>query len=231
MVLKTINGIFTKIENQTENTKLFTIELDEEIEFESGQFLNLIIEHEGEIYKRPYSIASANDNKDIIELTIKLVENGEFTPKLFEKMVGDECSIVGPLGMFKLNSVKPKEKVVLIGTGTGISSLRSILFELLKEKEERQIVLIYGNRFSSEILFEKELDDLAETYPQFKFVKVISRPDDNWNGRFGYVQNNLDSIDFLNSEIYICGWSNMVKTVKDKVILNGADEEFVYSFH
>lgn len=232
MALKTISGKFAKIENQTEKTRLFTIELDEELDFESGQFVNLMFEHDGEKHRKPYSIASSKANKDIIELTINLVEEGRSTPKLFQKQVGDECSIMGPLGLFKLqqdNELK-KEKIALIGTGTGIAPLRSILFELLSNsKDEREIVLLFGNRFGNEILFEKELKDLEESYPQVRLVTVVSRPDENWEGRCGYVQDNLDVIDCLNSEIYICGRPEMVTGVSDKAILNGADVDSIYA--
>jgi NAD(P)H-flavin reductase len=231
MVLKTISGKFAKIDNQTDKTRLFTIDLEEELEFESGQFINLVFEHDGKTHRKPYSIASGNNNKDVLELSINLVEEGRSTPKLFQKNVGDSCSIMGPLGLFKLQADDElkKDKVALIGTGTGIAPLRSILFELLKERAEREIVLLFGNRYSNEVLFEKELDNLSEDYPQLRLVKVISRPDENWEGRFGYVQDNLDCIDLLNSEIYICGRPEMVSSVTDKALLGGADPEAIYS--
>lgn len=229
MDVKIIKGKFTEIENLAEKTRLFTIELDDEISFESGQFVNLIFEHEGKVFKKPYSIASSKENKDILQLIINLVEEGEATPSLFLKKVGDSCKIQGPLGLFKLNAEQPMEKVVLIGTGTGIAPLRSILFELLKERAEREIILVYGSRFGNSILFEREIDELVYSYPHFRFIKVISRPDDNWSGRTGYVQDNLDIVDFLNSEIYICGRPQMVGSVREKALLNGASEEFIYS--
>jgi Na+-transporting NADH:ubiquinone oxidoreductase subunit F len=232
MVLKTISGKFAKIENQTDKTKLFTIELDEKFEFESGQFVNLIFEHEEVTHRKPYSIASSKENKDIIELTINLVEDGRSTPSLFLKQVGDSCSIMGPLGLFKLqqeNELK-KEKVALIGTGTGIAPLRSILFELLSNpKDEREIVILFGTRTPEELLFNEEFEILKDEHPQLRYVKVISRPSEDWRGRSGYVQENLDCIDLLNSELYICGRPEMVAGVVDKALLCGAEESAIYS--
>jgi NAD(P)H-flavin reductase len=232
MVLKTISGKFAKIENQTDKTKLFTIELDEKFEFESGQFINLMFEHDGVTHRKPYSIASSKENKDIIELTVNLVEEGTSTPKLFLKQVGDSCSIMGPLGLFKLQQETElkKEKIALIGTGTGIAPLRSILFELLSNpRNEREVVLLFGTRTPEELLFNKEFEILKDEHPQLRYVKVISRPTDNWEGRTGYVQENLDCIDLLNCEIYICGRPEMVAGVVDKALLGGAEESAIYS--
>jgi len=229
MVIQTINGIFSKIENQAEKKRLFTIDLEEEIEFESGQFINLIFEYEGEKYMKPYSLASNKNNKFQIELSINLVEHGQATPKLFQKIEGDECQIKGPFGLFKFNPTSEKQKVLLIGTGTGIAPLRSILFELLTERREREIILLYGSRYEHEILFEKELDKLTNENGHLKFTKVISSPSEKWEGRTGYVQDNLDVVDALNSDIYICGRPEMVQAVKEKLILNGADEADIHN--
>ncbi|NQZ84954.1 MAG: FAD-dependent oxidoreductase [Nanoarchaeales archaeon] len=232
MAIKTINGKFVKIENQTDKTKLFTIHLDEEFEFESGQFVNLMFEHDGVKHRKPYSIASSKENKDVIELTINLVEDGRSTPSLFKMNVGDECSIMGPLGLFKLQSDEDlkKEKVALIGTGTGIAPLRSILFELLSDKkDQREIVLLFGTRTPEELLFNKEFERLRDDNPQLKYIKVISRPTDEWFGRAGYVQEHLDCMDLLNSEIYICGRPEMVAGVTEKALLLGADGDCIHS--
>lgn len=222
-------GKFVEIEEIGDDVRLFKIELDSEIEFESGQFVNLSYFFEGEKCLRPYSIASGNFSKKVIELCINLVVGGETTFKLFQKKVGDECFVRGPLGLFKLQKSNDlrKEKVVLIGTGTGIASLRSILLEILRV-EDREVCLIYGNRFSNGILFESEFDKFSEEFANFKFRKVISQPDEDWIGRVGYVQNNLDSIDFLNSEFYVCGRPKMIEDVKEKLVLNGVDEKVIY---
>lgn len=230
MAIKTIDGVFAKIEIQADKTKLFTIDLAEELDFESGQFINLIFDFEGERYMKPYSIASSNMSKKRIELSINLVEEGRATPKLFQKKVGDSCQIKGPLGLFKFNPESTKEKIVLIGTGTGIAPLRSILFELLTDTvSEREIILLFGSRYDSEVLFEAEFSDLEDLNSNFRFIKVISRPSDKWEGRTGYVQDNLDMIDCLNSQVYICGRPEMVSAVKDRLNINGCDVEEIYT--
>ena len=141
------NGVFSKIENHGKSTKLFTIDLDKEISFKPGQFVNLIFESEGKRFLKPYSIASSNKLKRQIELCVNLVENGRTTPYLFRKKIGDKVKVKGPLGLFKLDDKSQKEKIVFIATGTGISPLRSMILNLIENETDKQLHLIFGIRY------------------------------------------------------------------------------------
>ena len=222
-----IKGKFSKIENQGKKTKLFTVELEDEIEFLPGQFVNLIFEANEETYMKPYSIASSRKSKKEVELTINLVEDGRATPHLFKKEIGDEVKIKGPLGLFTIKESN-KEKIAMIGTGTGVGPLRSMILDLLETSTGKIITLVLGIRYEDEILFQKEFEELEKLNPNFKFVPVISKPTDMWEGRSGHVQENLDVIDSLNSQVYICGLPKMVEEVKQKLIDNGAEESEIH---
>ena len=228
MMVSDFNGVFSKIENQGKNTKLFTIDLDREISFKPGQFVNLIFELNGEKFMKPYSIASSNKLKKQIELCVNLVGNGKTTPYLFRKKIGDKVKVKGPLGFFKLDDKSQKEKIVFIATGTGVSPLRSMILNLVESGTDKQLHLILGIRYEYEILFEKEFREIERNNPNFKFTPVISKPTEKWEGRVGYVQDNLDGVDVLNSGFYVCGLSQMVEEVKNKLLEKGASEEDIY---
>lgn len=204
----------------------FVLDLNGFIDFKAGQFVNLSFTDNGKIFKKPYSIASAPKMRDKIELCIKKVENGNLTPLLFQKEVNFEVEIMGPLGLFTLDKSK-KEKIVFIATGTGIAPFRSMIYDLVSKNVTKELILIFGVKFSENILYKEEFENLEKINPNFKFVPIVSRSED-WIGRRGHVQDNLDMIDILNSEVYICGLPEMVEDVKNRLIELGMNKDDIY---
>jgi len=239
-MVKDFKAEIVEIVSLSPSVRKYILNLGENMEFKAGQFINMSFEVDGEKYMRSYSIASAPNSLDTIELCIKLIENGHLTPKLWEKKVGDFVEIKGPLGLFTLERAT-KEKLVFIGTGTGISPLLSMIIEELSKQNEildgdesesivktREILLIFGERFENEILYNKEFENLAKNNPNFTFLPVISKPTSDWIGRCGHVQENLDLIDPLNSDIFICGLPEMFDEVKNKLLDLGIDEKNIF---
>ena len=235
------NAKIKEIKDLTKTVREFTLDLGDKFDFKAGQFVNLSFDYNNENLRRAYSIASnPEENSNEIKLCIKLVENGHLTPRLFEKKEGDSVDIKGPLGIFTLDKAT-KEKLVFIGTGTGIAPLRSmILDEISKQKnildseneqgisENREIILIFGVRYENEILYKQEFEKLAEENPNFKYIQVVSKPTDNWDGRCGHVQDNFDMIDVNNSNIFICGLPAMFDGAKEKLIQMGMDDKDIF---
>lgn len=227
MTIKDINAKIRRIENQSPSVKLFTIDYEEELEFKAGQFVNLIFEHNEQKYTKPYSIASNPIYKNSLQLSIKLVPEGRATPKLWEKKEGEEVILKGPLGLFTIKN--EKEKLVFIGTGTGIAPLRAMIQdEIYNKKTQKEITLIFGVRHENEMLFYDEFVKLASENPNFKYITVVSKPNENYTGRTGHVQDNFDTIDTQNSEFYICGLPAMFEGAKNKLLEMGAEEKTLH---
>ena len=203
--------------------KHFELKLDDEINFKAGQFINLSFEKDGTTYRRPYSIATPPSQKSI-GLCVKLVPEGHLTPVLWSLQKGDRVNIMGALGLFTMEEVD-KEKVVFIGVGTGIGPLRSMIFDQLENQSQKEFRLIYGVRYNGEHTYGKEFEMLEEIHPNFKYIPVVSRPDSEWEGRQGYVQQNLDGIDTQETKAYVCGLPEMVDAVKEELFLKGMSEE------
>lgn len=226
-MIKDFKAKLARIDDLSPTVKNFIFELEEEVEFKAGQFVNIIFEEEGQRVMKPYSIASAPSQTKEIDLCIKLVPKGKVTPLLFQKELGFEVILKGPLGLFTIGE-ETKEKLVFIGAGTGVSPLRSMIIDLLQKGEEKEITLILGVRHENEILFKEEFYKLMENYPNFRFVEVVSRPTDTWVGRRGHVQDNFDMIDALNSQFYICGLQAMIDGAKEKLEMMGANSEDIH---
>jgi len=225
--MKKYNAVISKIIQNTKTVRTLVIDLREPFDFEAGQFVNLMFKKNDKLLRRPYSIASEPNNSNFIELCIKLVEKGEVTHKIFNLKEKDNVEIMGPLGLFKITESK-KEKLVFIGAGTGITPLRSMIKNLLQKETSKELLLILGIRYENEILFREEFEDLENKNPNFKFVPIISKPTENWLGRQKHVQNNLDLIDPLNSDVYLCGLSAMIEETTNKLIEKGMSKENIH---
>lgn len=227
MALVEYTGKIEEIVEMSDSVRLFKLKLDKPFDYKAGQFVNLSFEDEGDKYMRPYSIASDPDGSDVIELCIKLVENGRVTPHLFHKKVGDEVNVKGPFGMFTIEK-GTKDKYVFVGTGTGIAPLRSMIKKLLKDGTDKELTLIFGVRHVNEVLFMDEFKKLEEENPNFKYVPIVSRPDDSWIGRSGHVQDNFDMLDIQNIDVFICGLPVMVEESMEKLIKLGVSESNIF---
>src|SRR5689334_7433559 len=123
-------GIITRIEQETENTRRFWIQVPEieNFDFVPGQFvtLDLPIHEKPNKRWRSYSIASWPDGTNTFELVIVLLEGGLGTHYLFnETTVGSTLTLRGPQGVFVLPQVIDRD-VFLICTGTGVAPFRSM---------------------------------------------------------------------------------------------------------
>ena len=185
-------------------------------DFEPGQFVNSMAPapDQEKIIKRPYSIASPPYEKGYLDLVWKRIEGGFMTNYFWKLKEGDSLQIQGPLGRFGFKKPLAK-RVVFVATGTGIAPFRSMIFQLLKDGTDRDVWLIFGNRYETDILYEDEWKDLASRHPNFYFVPTISRPK-VWSGETAYVQKILPKyIDSpRDTHLYICGLTNMITEVQ-----------------
>lgn len=219
MITKTKARI-SNIKELSPTVNHFILKLDEKVSYESGQFVNIIYENDDEKIRRSYSIAGKPDLKSNseLELCIKLVEGGKFTPILFNENIKNvKFQVMVPLGLFKLRNVDRNQ--VFIGAGTGVAPLRSFILDLLENKKvTSNITLLLGIRYENEILYEEEFKQLEKEYSNFKFIPTISKPTQNWKGRVGYVQNYICDIENIEDcEYYICGLTTLVDACNSKL--------------
>jgi NAD(P)H-flavin reductase len=184
-------------------------------DFDAGQFVNVMAEIPavGKVVKRPYSIDSPPYEKGYIDLVWKRVENGLMTNYLWTLKEGDKLRVQGPLGRFGLKKpVAPR--LVFVATGTGIAPFRSMILQMFKEGTDRDVWLIFGNRYETDILYDEDWKALARKHPNFHYVPTVSRPM-HWTGETAYVQKVLQKTNPSpeNTHIYICGLTNMINEV------------------
>ncbi len=192
--------------------------------FLPGQFVSVSELVNGKQITRAYSIASA-PNGNRFELCLNRVNDGVFSPYMFELKSGDAVDIRPPLGYFTLRT--PPSDVILIATGTGIAPYRSMLLTELA-KHERRFTLVFGIRHEPSIMYRGEFELMERDHPEhLRFWPTLSRPDPSWKGRTGHVQKHLDEAigDRRDVDIYLCGLKLMVDDVRSRLKELGFDRK------
>lgn len=214
------NGVVTRVvqESPTVNRYFIAIEGVERFDFLPGQFVMLDLPIQHEFTTRSYSIASAPNGTNEIELCIVLKEDGQGTPYLFSTIgVGSRLKVSEPQGRFYLDTEIDSD-ICLIATGTGVAPLRSMLHYIFTNNiSHRNLYLVFGNRKQEDILYRTELEEMAKQHPEFTFIPVLSR--EEWEGEKGYV-HPIYQKQFAQAQpavFYLCGWSNMVKEAKNNL--------------
>lgn len=230
-----------KIENETPSTKRFWLKIlgDEPFIFKAGQFVTMDLPISEKRLKRwrSYSIANAPDTEGgdrVLEFCIVQAENSTGGSQYLceQATVGTPIRFKGPDGTFTLKEPLDNRDIVLICTGTGVAPFRSMILDVLNRGIPfKSLHLIFGTRYEKDILYRKELEDLAERVSNFKYEIVLSR-ESEWTGRKGYVHEAYTegySEKRPNVDFYICGWSNMIDDVVAKLIVEfGYDKSQVH---
>jgi ferredoxin-NADP reductase len=190
----------------------------ERLHFKAGQFVSFNEVLGGKKITRPYSIASLPDGNKF-ELCLNLVQEGLFSPFLFEMKPGDSVEMSAPLGFFVVRN--PTKEAVFIATGTGIAPFRGMTPDYLRHPQAARLTLIFGVRYENSIYYRNEFEELARRHPNFSFWPTLSRPEGSWSGRGGHVQAHLlEAIGGRRDlDVYICGLKAMVDDVR--AILKG----------
>jgi CDP-4-dehydro-6-deoxyglucose reductase len=193
--------------------------------FNSGQYVNII---KGNL-TRSYSIANCSNHNNQLEFFIKKYTNGLMSEYFFkEAKLNDLLRLEGPIGTFFLRDSSFKN-IVFLATGTGIAPIKSILEGLDKSHEQYQnknFWVIVGARYQEDLFWKPNFKNL-----NIKYMPVLSRAENDWNGSQGYVQDIVlnQQIDLENSQVYACGSNDMINSAKELFIKNNLKENNFFS--
>ena len=194
--------------------------------FQAGQFVSLQFTEKA---WRAYSIAST-EKEPLIELVIRIIPEGVGSMILDKAKVGDTFNFKGPFGHFVL-SENSQANLIFLGTGTGIAPLRAMIIEESRKESPRPMTCLYGGRNPDDIAYLEEMENWADNLN----IKLgFSRTTD-----FGSYQKHAQNCRitaFLeapkafdkNSEFYICGNGNMVKSVLEVLAKKGVEKERIF---
>jgi CDP-4-dehydro-6-deoxyglucose reductase, E3 len=203
----------------------------ESFRFEAGQYIDIMLSRGR---RRSFSIASPPHCPGLLELHVRRAAGGEFSERLFDQdPVNALLTIEGPLGQFVYRpSAAP---MLLVGGGTGIAPLLSILRHVIENGTERDMTLYWGVRSERDLYAHTALEDLAaRPRARLRYVPVLSEPSPEWQGSRGFVHEAvLRDIDALDTyDVYAAGPPAMIAAVRTEFGRRGvaADRLFFDSF-
>lgn len=214
------------------------------ITFTPGQFLTLaVLLPSGHELKRAYSLSAVpgqGEGASRARITIKRIAEGKVSNHVNEHArPGDVVTVLGPSGSFGVSPDEAKgAHLMLVGGGSGITPLRSILEARLQDPSVT-VTLLFGNRSEADILFRAEIDALARAHEGRLCVRyLVESAPPGWAGGTGRLDRATAAAEIeriLASEpargrvtfALVCGPAPMMDAVREALASLGFPRERV----
>jgi ferredoxin-NADP reductase len=188
------------IRDETARAKTFRLGLDHPSTHLAGQhYVVRLTAPDGYTASRSYSVASAPDGSNEIELTVERLADGEVSSFLHDEVVvGDELEVRGPIGGWFVWS--GDEPAVLVGGGSGVVPLMAMLRHARNLGRADLLRLVVSVRSPEDLLYADEI-----LGPQTTIVYTRSTPQ-AWDRDAGHLM--LEDLDMLvpdGAAGYVCG--------------------------
>ncbi|HLX90600.1 MAG TPA: iron-sulfur cluster-binding domain-containing protein [Puia sp.] len=169
----------TDIIQETRNARTFVLEPEREqnLSYQAGQFITFIFERHGQELRRSYSFSSTPRVDPFHSITVKRVANGEFSRFFTDKVeIDQQLLALGPSGRFTLEmSQERSRQIFFIAAGSGIVPVYSLIKQVIHDEPYTRIQLIYQNHSQKEVIFARQLANLAHARPtQFRLISLIT---------------------------------------------------------
>ena len=227
-------------------------ELKETFQYTHGQYLTLKFNINGESVRRSYSMCSAPIEENIT-VTVKRVKGGKVSNYINSQLKqGDEVDVMPPQGRF-FTDLNPDQRksYYLIGAGSGITPLFSILKTILEGEPQSTVYLLYGNRNEDSIIFYQSLQELSKRYAgQLVVEHILSQPNREkskgitglfskgkitWKGKVGRINRSVvrrfisdHPIGKHSVEFFVCGPGDMIDAVSAELEAQGIDQKNIH---
>lgn len=182
---------------------------------------------------RPYAIAS-RPGSAALELLVKLPSGDdpaeERRAALLSMLPGEKLRVSRAEGRgYPVDALRGHD-VVIVGVGTGIAPLRSLIEAMLLERPAfGELTLLYGVQRPDDLAFRARFGAWAGL--SLRVVPVVSRPDDSgWSGAVGYVQDHLPKTLSRPADTHavVCGLPEMDRVVSARLLELGVGPERVH---
>lgn len=218
IAVKEFDGVLRNVTPLTHDIRLLEVELDQPMKFWAGQYVEVTVPEAG--VTRSYSMASTQSSPNRLQFIIRKYPDGEFSALLDTSLQpGSRIQVKGPFGSCFRREERPGP-MILVGGGSGMAPLWSILHDHIYSNEQRPIRFFYGARTRKDLFFLNELSAISGLLNDFEFIPVLSHatPQCDWTGETGFVHEAVERIlsaQALPGEMdaYTCGPPPMIDAV------------------
>lgn len=223
----------TQIDIHTDQIKEFHFENIEpqSFQYKAGQFLMIHITNAngGKDILRAYSLASGHHDQRHFRLLIKYIPQGVASQYFWQLRKDDTVRFTGPFGKLFFPTT-PAKNLFFLSTGSGLAPHLSYVESYLDTLPDHHFEFLIGVRTQNDFFFETYLRNLKEKHANFRYQFVLSRPDETWKGRCGYLQHQIADLkpSPSDSQFFICGNEDMAKSTKQCLIDTGFAPEDIF---
>ena len=184
----------------------------------AGQHLDVrLTAEDGYQAQRSYSIAASTPGR--VELTIERIDDGEVSPYLTaEAMPGDQIELRGPVGGYFVWNPDPGGPALLVGGGSGIVPLMSMIRQRAADGDEVPTHLLYSARTWDDVIYRDELERPASG---LEVVYTLTRAQpEGWTGYARRVDRELlaEVAPEKAALTFVCGPTPFVETVAQTLV-------------
>ena len=206
----------TFVKDETPHAKTFRLALPEPSQHRAGQhYVVRLTAPEGYSAARSYSVASAPDGTNEIELTIERLEGGEVSMFLHDVVeVGDELDVRGPIGgWFVWDGDRP---ALLVGGGSGVVPLMAMLRLARRTGKSDLLRLVVSARSPDELYYATELPG-----PEATVLYTREAPPAWPRPPARLMANDLPSVTGMDATAYVCGSPGFCDAATDVLMASG----------
>ena len=125
--------------------------------------------------QRSYSIASSPLDVGEVELTIDLLDDGEVSPYFHEVVeVGDQVELRGPFTSYFV--WRGESPVLLVGGGSGVVPLMSMLRHKRRTMPELDMRLVYSVRYADDVIYAGRAGRRRGAHLHARGARGLDRP-------------------------------------------------------
>jgi ferredoxin-NADP reductase len=218
-------GEVAELHNETPAVKTIVLDVPEWPGHRAGQHVDVrLTAEDGYQAQRSYSIASAPEDERLA-VTVECLADGEVSPYLAEELVvGDKIELRGPIGGYFVWEAAHGGPLLLVGGGSGVVPLRSMLRHQGVAAPAVPAKLLYSARSLEDVIYREELGAFDVVY-----TLTRSQPP-GWPGYARRVDEDmLGEVAFPGGEglAFVCGPTRFVEAVADGLLAVGYAPERV----
>lgn len=233
IAVRDFRGRLGAIEDLTHDIVRILIDLDQPMKFWAGQYADITLPGLG--VTRSYSMGNPPSEANRLEFVIKKYRGGAFSSALADQVrVGDALILRGPYGTCFRREDR-EGPMLLVGGGSGMAPLLSILLDQAASGETRPVRFFYGARTAKDLFNLEIFRALESAMPDFRFIPALSEPEDGdgWSGETGLIHEVLrrhlsDIDDIEDADAYACGPPAMIDAALPVLEIAGIDSDRIH---
>jgi ferredoxin-NADP reductase len=210
------NATVTFVKDETAHAKTFRLALPEPSPHRAGQhYVVRLTAPDGYTASRSYSVGSAPDGSNEIELTVERLEGGEVSMFLHDVVeTGDELEVRGPIGgWFVWDGDRP---ALLVGGGSGVVPLMAMLRLARRTGRSDLVRLVVSARTPADLYYAMELPG-----PEATVLYTRQAPPSWPRPPARLMANDLPARTGAEATAYVCGSPGFCDAATDVLIATG----------